>query len=124
MHGFPQHRCNVHDHLNLHSPTLIADAQKTAIDYVRECGIPLVIKADGLAAGKGVIIARHESEAVDAWFDAIHKGREAAVTVLQSRALPQPVGAFMVVYFGCSPVFNPLDSKSIVNSKSSSCISY
>lgn len=37
----------------------------------------------------------NESEAIDAWFDAIHKGREVAISVLQTRALPQPIGAFM-----------------------------
>ncbi len=34
-----------------------------ALAYVRECGAPLVIKADGLAAGKGVIIAETLEEA-------------------------------------------------------------
>ncbi|MDH3400111.1 MAG: NAD(P)/FAD-dependent oxidoreductase [Chromatiales bacterium] len=37
----------------------------------------------------------NESSAIDAWFDAIHKGREAALSVLHSRAMPQPIGAFM-----------------------------
>lgn len=37
-----------------------------AIDYIKEKGAPLVIKADGLAAGKGVIIAATEQEAIDA----------------------------------------------------------
>ena len=36
-----------------------------------------------------------ESKAIDAWFDAVHKGRDAAHSVLQTRALPQPFGAFL-----------------------------
>ena len=31
-----------------------------------------------------------EGKAIDTWFDAVHKGREAAMSVLQSRAVPQP----------------------------------
>jgi phosphoribosylamine--glycine ligase len=37
-----------------------------AHDYVRQHGAPIVIKADGLAAGKGVVVAMTESEAHDA----------------------------------------------------------
>jgi phosphoribosylamine--glycine ligase len=37
-----------------------------ARDYVRAAGRPLVIKADGLCAGKGVVVASHEREAIDA----------------------------------------------------------
>jgi phosphoribosylamine---glycine ligase len=37
-----------------------------ARDHVRKHGAPIVIKADGLAAGKGVIIAMTEAEAMDA----------------------------------------------------------
>jgi len=37
-----------------------------AIDYIRKQGAPIVIKADGLAAGKGVILAQTENEAIDA----------------------------------------------------------
>lgn len=37
-----------------------------ARDYIRAMGAPIVIKADGLAAGKGVVVAWHESEALDA----------------------------------------------------------
>jgi phosphoribosylamine--glycine ligase len=37
-----------------------------AKQYVREQGAPIVIKADGLAAGKGVIIAETEQQAFDA----------------------------------------------------------
>lgn len=37
-----------------------------AITYVREMGAPIVVKADGLAAGKGVIVAMTLKEAEDA----------------------------------------------------------
>ena len=37
-----------------------------AIAYVKEQGAPIVVKADGLAAGKGVILAHNEAEAVTA----------------------------------------------------------
>jgi phosphoribosylamine--glycine ligase len=37
-----------------------------AVAYIKEQGAPIVIKADGLAAGKGVILAQTEAEAIDA----------------------------------------------------------
>lgn len=37
--------------------------------YVEEKGAPIVIKADGLAAGKGVVVAMTEQEAIDALSD-------------------------------------------------------
>ena len=37
-----------------------------AKDYIRTQGAPIVVKADGLAAGKGVIVAMTEAEALDA----------------------------------------------------------
>lgn len=42
-----------------------SDAEK-AKDYIRQQGAPIVVKADGLAAGKGVIVAMDEAEALDA----------------------------------------------------------
>ena len=37
-----------------------------AVAYIREQGAPIVVKADGLAAGKGVVVAMGEDEAVAA----------------------------------------------------------
>ncbi|WP_292899761.1 phosphoribosylamine--glycine ligase [Nitratireductor sp.] len=42
------------------------DNALAARDYVREQGAPIVIKADGLAAGKGVTVAMTEDEAIAA----------------------------------------------------------
>lgn len=39
---------------------------EAALDYLREKGAPIVVKADGLAAGKGVIVAETLAEAEDA----------------------------------------------------------
>ncbi len=37
-----------------------------AIAYIRKQGAPIVVKADGLAAGKGVVVAQREEEAIAA----------------------------------------------------------
>ena len=37
-----------------------------AINYIREYGVPIVVKADGLAAGKGVMVCTKEDEAISA----------------------------------------------------------
>ena len=42
-----------------------ADAEK-AKAYIRKQGAPIVVKADGLAAGKGVVVAMTEAEALAA----------------------------------------------------------
>jgi phosphoribosylamine--glycine ligase len=42
---------------------------EAAKSYIRRNGAPIVIKADGLAAGKGVVVAQSEDEAIDAVTD-------------------------------------------------------
>src|ERR1700761_3983938 len=42
------------------------DNAPDALAYVRDQGAPIVVKADGLAAGKGVVVARTVAEAEDA----------------------------------------------------------
>lgn len=41
-------------------------SSEEAVRYVREQGAPIVVKADGLAAGKGVLICRTQTEALEA----------------------------------------------------------
>ena len=48
---------------------------EAAKSFVEEKGAPIVIKADGLALGKGVIIAQSEQEAVTAIRDMLEGGR-------------------------------------------------
>ena len=55
-----------------------------AKDYVRRMGAPIVVKADGLAAGKGVTVAMTTDEAldaIDACFDGAFGGAGAEVVV-------------------------------------------
>jgi phosphoribosylamine--glycine ligase len=52
-----------------HIPTAffeIFEDQKQAINYIRTKGAPIVVKADGLAAGKGVIVCKTVEEAIEA----------------------------------------------------------
>ncbi|MBC7171906.1 MAG: phosphoribosylamine--glycine ligase, partial [Polyangiaceae bacterium] len=44
----------------------VFDAADAAEAYVREANRPLVVKADGLAAGKGVVVAQTTAEALEA----------------------------------------------------------
>jgi phosphoribosylamine--glycine ligase len=62
------------------------DDAAAAHAYVRERGAPLVVKADGLAAGKGVVVALHEDEAhaaIDAMLTASVLGAAGARVVVE-----------------------------------------
>lgn len=49
--------------------------KEAAIEYVKKHGAPIVIKADGLAAGKGVVVAATVEEALAAIEDIMESGR-------------------------------------------------
>ncbi|NYT27741.1 MAG: phosphoribosylamine--glycine ligase [Candidatus Thiodubiliella endoseptemdiera] len=73
-----------------------------AIKYVQEKGVPIVIKADGLAAGKGVIIANTQQEAADAINDMLEGNRfgEAGSRVVVEEFLYGEEASFIVMVDG------------------------
>jgi phosphoribosylamine--glycine ligase len=73
-----------------------------AVKYVEEKGTPIVIKADGLAAGKGVIIALTEQEAIDAINDMLEGNRfgEAGSRVVVEEFLVGEEASFIVMVDG------------------------
>ena len=73
-----------------------------AVKYVQEKGTPIVIKADGLAAGKGVIIANTEAEAVSAINDMLEGNRfgEAGSRVVIEEFLVGEEASFIVMVDG------------------------
>ena len=72
-----------------------------AITCVREVGAPIVIKADGLAAGKGVVVAQTEAEA-EAALEDIFGGSlgEAGSAVVIEEFMPGEEASFFVLTDG------------------------
>ena len=73
-----------------------------AIAYIKQQGAPIVIKADGLAAGKGVILAQTEAEAIDAVKDMLAGNRfgEAGHRVVIEEFLTGEEASFIVIADG------------------------
>lgn len=88
-----------------HIPTAeyqtFSDTQ-AALDYVRHRGAPIVIKADGLAAGKGVIVAMTLPEAEEAIKDMLSGNRfgEAGSRVVIEDFLEGEEASFIVMVDG------------------------
>jgi phosphoribosylamine--glycine ligase len=76
--------------------------ENEAIAYVRQQGAPIVIKADGLAAGKGVILAQTEDEAVDAIKDMLsgNKFGDAGARVVVEEFLSGEEASFICMVDG------------------------
>lgn len=83
--------------------------------FVTEHGAPIVIKADGLAAGKGVIVAQSESEAFAAIDDMLAGNRfgEAGHRVVVEQFLAGEEASFIVIADGnkCLPLASSQDHK-------------
>jgi phosphoribosylamine--glycine ligase len=73
-----------------------------ALEYIREQGVPIVIKADGLAAGKGVIVAMTPAEAEAAATDMLSGGRfgDAGTRIVVEEFLDGEEASFIVVTDG------------------------
>lgn len=75
---------------------------EAAIDYIRRQGAPIVVKADGLAAGKGVIVAQTEQEAIAAVEDMLSGNSfgEAGHRVVIEEFLAGEEASFIVIADG------------------------
>lgn len=75
-----------------------------ALEYIRDQGAPIVIKADGLAAGKGVIVAMSLEEAERAATDMLAGGAfgEAGARIVVEEYLDGEEASFIVITDGDS----------------------
>ncbi|TGG94983.1 phosphoribosylamine--glycine ligase [Natronospirillum operosum] len=90
-----------------------------AVDYIRAKGAPIVVKADGLAAGKGVILAQTEAEAEAAVNDMLAGNRfgEAGARVVVEEFLQGEEASFIVMVDGdhILPMATSQDHKAALN---------
>ena len=73
-----------------------------AVNYIKEKGAPIVVKADGLAAGKGVIVAQTEDQAISAVEDMLADNAfgEAGHCVVIEEFLQGEEASFIVIADG------------------------
>ncbi len=95
------------------------DDVEQAVDYARTMDLPLVIKADGLAAGKGVVIAHSHTEAEKTIRDMLTGNRfgEAGSRVVIEEFLHGEEASFTVIADGTRflPFASSQDHKAIRN---------
>ncbi|MDC0073759.1 phosphoribosylamine--glycine ligase [Alphaproteobacteria bacterium] len=89
---------------------------RSAKNYIKKCNFPIVIKADGLASGKGVIISDTYSESVN-FIDKIFNGLfgEAGKTIIIEEFLEGEEASFFVLCDGKSilPLTSAQDHKRV-----------
>ena len=92
---------------------------QSAHDYVRQHGAPIVIKADGLAAGKGVVVAMTEVEAHQAIDDMLEGNRlgDAGARVVIEEFLAGEEASFIVLCDGAHalPLATSQDHKRLLD---------
>jgi len=83
--------------------------------YISDMGLPLVIKADGLAAGKGVVIPETLAEALDAVRTTFSNFGEAGETVVIEEFMEGEEASFFVLVDGetCLPIGTAQDHKRV-----------
>ena len=92
------------------------DAAGPARDYVQAQGAPIVIKADGLAAGKGVTVAMTEAEAISAVDDAFGGAfGDAGAEVVIEEFMAGEEASFFILCDGvdCLPIGTAQDHKRV-----------
>ncbi len=77
-----------------------------ALDWIREQGAPIVVKADGLAAGKGVVVAATVAEAEQAARDMLEGNRfgDAGARIVVEEFLEGEEASFIVITDGTTVV--------------------
>lgn len=79
---------------------------EAARSYLRKQGVPIVIKADGLAAGKGVVVAQTMEEALQAVEESLENGKfgEAGNTIVIEEFLSGEEVSFFAVCDGSNSI--------------------
>jgi phosphoribosylamine--glycine ligase len=103
-----------------HIPTAhyaVFTALQPALDHVRRQGAPIVIKADGLAAGKGVVVATTLAEAEHTLRDMLdaHAFGDASARVVIEEFLEGEEASYIVMADGthCLPMASSQDHKRV-----------
>ena len=92
------------------------DAAEPARDYIRAQGAPIVVKADGLAAGKGVTVAMTEAEAIAAVEEAFGGAfGDAGAEVVIEEFMAGEEASFFILCDGtdCLPIGTAQDHKRV-----------